>query len=88
MKDVLLKIMIEEGLINDERKDHPSVVYSISEITDIVKKFIEWLTLDDNDFYPQISDDNKPCYWDDKNEREVDINRVFNFWYNEIRNKN
>jgi len=82
MKDVLLKIMIKEGLINDERKDHPSVVYSISKIADIVKAFDEWKDKNTTRTY-------KDKYYVSKTAAMKDLtyNDLFNFWYNEIREK-
>jgi len=81
MKDVFLKIIKKWWPPTREIRTGNCA----TEIADMVKAFVEWLTLDDNDFYPQINNDNQSCYWDCKNEKEVDFNYVFNYWYNEIR---
>jgi len=80
MKDVLLKTMIKEGMINEEDKNHPSVVYSISKIADIVKAFDEWK--DKNVQYLEYN-----SYAPVKYNGILTYNQLFNYWYNKIREK-
>lgn len=88
MKDKILEILI------DKIKATPHDYYptgieglpqSAREIADMVQKFVEWLMLTDNDFYPQIDDNGKPCYWEYNESKVVSFDYVFDYWFNNIK---
>jgi hypothetical protein len=84
MKDRIFEIQQE-----NYDSDHPvrSFDKSAIEIADMVKAFVEWLMLTDNDFYPQIDDNGKPCYWEYNESKVVSFDYVFEYWFNNIKDK-
>jgi len=82
MKDVLLKIINNHFNVDLDKRETLEVI--VTEIANIVKAFDEWkdvkLTMSNMNF----DKDHGVYVWDHK---VWEYNDLFNYWYNEIRNK-